>query len=78
MLGLDQAGKENDYDISFNKDQIEKSGLEDKLIILDNSDIYNKLMKGQIFSSYIKLDLTNVAIDALSEGTPVLCFESAY
>ncbi len=71
---------QTDYSVSiWLEDQIEKSGLSNKLVILPNSPIYEKLIKrAKIFLMTSRLDpLPNVAIDALSEGTPVHCFDKA-
>jgi glycosyltransferase involved in cell wall biosynthesis len=62
------------------EDQIQRSGLKDNLHILEGSaTLYaNLLPLAHLFLLTSRLDpLPNVAIDALSEGVPVLCFEQA-
>ena len=69
-----------DFNVSlWIKDQIEKSGLQNNIFILDHSAEYNHLMqRADIFMVTSRLDpLPNVAIDALVKGTPVMCFEKA-
>ena len=70
----------NDFNVSlWIDDQIERSGLQDNIFILDHSTEYNRLVqRADVFMVTSRLDpLPNVAIDALVEGTPVMCFEKA-
>lgn len=70
----------NDFHVSlWLKDQIERCGLNDQLHIFDQSPAYAKLLRrANIFLLPSRLDpLPNVAIDALSEGKVVLCFNKA-
>jgi len=71
---------ERDFSVSiWLRDQIERSGLTSRLTMLDESPAYAALMQRSsclVVSS--RLDpLPNVAIDAMLEGTPVLCFAEA-
>tara|TARA_Y100001954_G_C15805465_1_gene602384 strand:- start:431 stop:2767 length:2337 start_codon:yes stop_codon:yes gene_type:complete len=71
----------NDFNVSlWVEDQIQRSNLEKNILIVDHcTDEYANLMqRADIFLVTSRLDpLPNVAIDALSNGTPVMCFESA-
>ena len=70
----------NDFNVSlWLKDQINRSGLTDKLHIFDESPEYQSLMEeSDIFLMTSRLDpLPNVAIDALYKGKPVHCFKDA-
>ena len=70
----------NDFNVSiWLEDQIEKSGLKTKLTMLKSSKFYGELMKrADIFLMTSRLDpLPNVAIDAMLNGIPMLCFEKA-
>ena len=70
----------DDFNVSlWIDDQIKKSGLQNNVFILDHSAEYNRLMqRADVFMVTSRLDpLPNVAIDALVEGTPVMCFEKA-
>jgi glycosyltransferase involved in cell wall biosynthesis len=71
-----------DYDFYLSvwlDDQINRSGLGNKLTMLDESPAYRELIKRcDIFIMSSRLDaLPNVAIDAMLAGKPVLCFENA-
>ncbi len=61
------------------KDQIERSSLSKNLMMLDASPAYNALIqRSDLFVVSSRLDpLPNVAIDAMLEATPVLCFAEA-
>ena len=61
------------------KDQISRSGLEDHLVMLDESPAYRPLIdRCDLFVVSSRLDpLPNVAIDAMQASTPVLCFDKA-
>ena len=70
----------NDFNVSlWIEDQINRSGLKEKMIILDNSTAYGELMKrADLFLITSRLDpLPNVGIDAIMLGKPVLCFKDA-
>ena len=70
----------NDFNVSlWIKDQIERSGLENNVFMIDHSNEYKHLMeRADIFLVTSRLDpLPNVAIDALTYGKPVMCFEKA-
>ena len=70
----------NDYGVSiWLEDQINRSGLSEIVSMLENSPSYIDLIKRtDIFLVTSRLDpFPNVAIDALSAGKPVLCFEKA-
>ena len=70
----------NDFHLGlWLKDQIERSGLEGQLHIFDQSPAYAALQqRANIFLLPSRLDpLPNVAIDALTQGRLVLCFEKA-
>ena len=56
-----------------------KLGLKDKLVMMDKTKAYSELVKrSNIFLMTSRLDpLPNVAIDALLDSIPVLCFEKA-
>jgi len=60
-------------------DQIKRSRLEDKLLIMGAvKDIQTAYANTDLFLLTSRLDpLPNVAIDALSEGIPLLCFDRA-
>lgn len=70
------------YDFSVSlwlDDQIQRSGLNGQLRILDHSPAYGELLeRADLFLVTSRLDpLPNVAIDALLAGKPMLCFERA-
>lgn len=70
------------YDFSVSlwlADQIQRSGLQGQLHMLDHSPAYGALLeRANLFVMSSRLDpLPNVAIDALLAGKPVLCFERA-
>ncbi|KZR78341.1 rhamnan synthesis F family protein [Prochlorococcus marinus] len=70
----------HDFNVSvWIKDQIDRSGLSERIVILDASPAYSKLIsRSNIFLVSSRLDpLPNVAIDAILESTPVLCFDEA-
>ena len=76
------SGYDPDHDFSVSvwlKDQIERSGLSDGLVMLDESPAYTALIeRSDLFVVSSRLDpLPNVAIDAMLAGTPVLCFAEA-
>ncbi len=69
-----------DFNVSlWLQDQISRSGLNDQMQILDHSPAYGALIKRcNVFCVTSRLDpLPNVAIDALLEGKPMLCFDKA-
>ena len=75
--GFDPVG---DFNLSiWLQDQIERSGLKDRIKILDNTSTYEKLLdRADIFLMTSRLDpLPNVAIDAMYSATPMLCFDKA-
>jgi hypothetical protein len=70
----------NDFSVGlWLSDQIDRSGLENQLYMFDQSPAYDSLLeRADIFLLSSRLDpLPNVAIDALLEGKPVLCFDRA-
>ena len=70
----------NDFNVSlWLEDQINRAGIGDRMEILDESNAYPGLIERcDLFLVTSRLDpLPNVAIDALSSGKPVLCFEKA-
>ena len=75
-------GYEPSYDFMVSlwlQDQIVRSGLSEKLLIIKNTSAYKQLIKrADLFLMTSRLDpLPNVAIDAMYAGTPMLCFEKA-
>ena len=71
---------EHDLNVSvWVKDQISRSGLDEHLVMLDESPAYRDLIKrSDLFVVSSRLDpLPNVAIDAMQASTPVLCFDKA-
>ena len=76
------SGYAPDHDFSVSvwlNDQITRSGLEDHLLMLDESPAYAALVeRSDLFLVSSRLDpLPNVAVDAMLAGTPVLCFADA-
>ena len=76
------SGYDPDHDLNVSiwlKDQIMRSGLEQQLVMLDESPAYRNLIeRSDLFVVSSRLDpLPNVAIDAMQAGTPVLCFDKA-
>ena len=76
------SGYDPDHDFSVSvwlKDQIERSGLSNVLVMLEESPAYTALIeRSDLFVVSSRLDpLPNVAIDAMLAGTPVLCFAEA-
>ncbi len=76
------SGYDPDHDFSVSvwlKDQIERSGLNSQLTMLDESPAYTALIeRSNLFLVTSRLDpLPNVAIDAMLASTPVLCFAKA-
>ena len=71
----------NDFNVSlWLEDQIRRSKLDKNILMIDHcSNEYKILMqRADIFLVTSRLDpLPNVAIDALSNGIPVMCFEKA-
>ena len=70
----------NDFNVSlWLEDQINRAGIGDRMVILNESEAYLRLIERcDLFLVTSRLDpLPNVAIDALSSGKPVLCFEKA-
>ncbi len=71
---------DHDFNVSaWIKDQIIRSGLDNDLFMLPESPAYSELIRrSNLFIVSSRLDpLPNVAIDAMLEGTPVLCFAEA-
>ena len=73
-------GYEPSYDFMVSlwlQDQIVRSGLSEKLLIIKNTSAYKQLInRADLFLMTSRLDpLPNVAIDAMYAGTPMLCFE---
>ena len=71
---------DHDFNVSaWLKDQIIRSGLDNDLFMLPASPAYSELIhRSNLFIVSSRLDpLPNVAIDAMLEGTPVLCFAEA-
>ena len=64
---------------AFLKDQIERAGLQGRVRFLEPTDeIETVYEEADVFLVTSRLDpFPNVAIDALSVGTPVMCFEKA-
>ncbi|EHK66877.1 rhamnan synthesis F family protein [Achromobacter arsenitoxydans] len=62
---------------AFLEDQIQTSDLKDRLIILDETPHLDALYQlADLFFVSARLDpLPNVAIDAMTSGTPLICFE---
>ena len=76
------SGYDPDHDFNVSawlKDQIMRSGLDNDLFMLPASPNYSELIhRSNLFIVSSRLDpLPNVAIDAMLEGTPVLCFAEA-
>ena len=76
------SGYDPDHDFSVSvwlRDQIERSGLSNHLVMLPESPAYTALIeRSNLFVVSSRLDpLPNVAIDAMLAGTPVLCFAEA-
>ena len=76
------SGYEPDHDFNVSawlKDQIMRSGLDNDLFMLPASPAYSELIhRSNLFIVSSRLDpLPNVAIDAMLEGKPVLCFAEA-
>ena len=73
--GYDPEG-DRDYS-AYLRDQIDRAGLHDRVAILNpSSEIEHAQAVADIFLLTSRLDpLPNVAIDALTAGRPVLCFE---
>ena len=76
---MDRGYRPNDdFNLSiWLKDQIERSGMEKEIRMLEPSENYEMLLKRcDLFLMTSRLDpLPNVAIDALINEKPVLCFE---
>jgi glycosyltransferase involved in cell wall biosynthesis len=71
---------DHDFNVSaWLKDQIIRSGLDNDLFMLPASPAYSELIhRSNLFIVSSRLDpLPNVAIDAMLEGSPVLCFAEA-
>jgi glycosyltransferase involved in cell wall biosynthesis len=71
---------ENDAEYSvYLSDQIERSKIGDRLLIMaEVTDIMTAYLNADLFLLTSRLDpMPNVAIDALSEGLPLLCFDNA-
>jgi glycosyltransferase involved in cell wall biosynthesis len=64
---------------AFLEDQIHTSDLQDRLIMLDETPHLDALYElADLFFVSARLDpLPNVAIDAMTLGTPLICFENA-
>jgi len=62
----------------FIKDQIDRARLADRMVMLEEtSEIEHAYQLSNLFLLSSRLDpLPNVAIDALSEGLPVVCFDN--
>ena len=76
------SGYDPDHDLCVSawvKDQISRSGLDDHLVMLDESPAYRDLIqRSDLFVVSSRLDpLPNVAIDAMQSSAPVLCFDKA-
>jgi hypothetical protein len=76
------SGYDPEHDLQCSawlQDQIRRSGLEHRLLMLPASPAYGALIQGCVaFLLTSRLDpLPNVAIDALAAGRPVLAFERA-
>ena len=75
-------GYDPDYDFMLSvwlQDQITRSGLSEKLMIIRNTTVYKKMIeRADLFLMTSRLDpLPNVAIDSMYAGIPMLCFEKA-
>ena len=71
---------ENDFDVSlWLDDQIEKSGMRNKIFILDDSYSYPEYVeRAKVFLMTSRLDpFPNVGIDAMFNGKPMICFDKA-
>ena len=76
------SGYDPEHDLSVSiwlQDQILRSGLEQELIMLDESPAYRDVIqRSDLFIVSSRLDpLPNVAIDAMQASKPVLCFDQA-
>ena len=76
------SGYDPEHDLTCSvwlQDQIQRSGLQDQLLMLPSSPAYGPLLQTcAAFLLTSRLDpLPNVAIDALAAGKPVLAFERA-
>lgn len=76
------SGYDPDSDLNCSawlQDQIQRSGLQDQILMLPASGAYHSLLQScEAFLLTSRLDpLPNVAIDALCAGKPVLAFEGA-
>jgi glycosyltransferase involved in cell wall biosynthesis len=74
------AGYNPEHDAAYSvylKDQIDRAGLIDRMIMLgETSEIEHVYALSNLLLLSSRLDpLPNVAIDALSEGLPVVCFD---
>lgn len=74
-------GYDPDHDVSYSvylADQIKRAGLERHIVFLDETpEIDVVYQQADVLLLTSRLDpLPNVAIDALSEGLPVVCFEN--
>ena len=71
---------DGDFNVSvWLEDQIARSGLEGRLVMLEESPAYADLVaRSDLFLVSSRLDpLPNVAVDAMLAGTPVICFADA-
>ncbi|MGL4238459.1 rhamnan synthesis F family protein [Tabrizicola sp.] len=74
------AGYDPERDAGYSvylKDQIERAGLTDRMLMIgETSEIEHAYALSDVLLLTSRLDpLPNVAIDALSEGLPVVCFD---
>ena len=74
------AGYDPEHDAVYSvylRDQIERAGLNDRMMMLgETAEIEHVYALSDLLLLTSRLDpLPNVAIDALSEGVPVICFE---
>ena len=75
-------GYDSDNDVHYSvylNDQIKRAGLEDYLTFIDETSEMDEVYRlSDLLLLTSRLDpLPNVAIDALSEGLPVMCFQCA-
>ena len=71
---------ENDFDVSlWLDDQIKKSGMRNKIFILNDSYSYPEYVeRAKVFLMTSRLDpFPNVGIDAMFNGKPMICFDKA-
>ena len=79
-IGEGYKPEEDLQSLNMGKRPDERSGLENRVTILESSNVYKKLIiRSDLFLMTSRLDpLPNVGIDAMNESTPVHCFDNAW